>query len=188
MTSRCCWLTQPASATRTTAGDAIATARGQPIRGRVHRNSERPRAFPRRSRSWTARGIKRWPTPSISRCSRPNSGPPALRKAAGRRWRSEDGDRIERRPGSLLNLKRRGREQEFVPAEPLCRLRHTLQIEIVEDVDAERHERQLVDRQADRLRQRRRRHVVPFVRADERHTSLFAEEPRVRLLAPHTLP
>src|SRR6202022_3201815 len=99
--------------------------------------------------------------------------------------RSEDRERIERRAGAFLDQQRRGREHELVAVQPSGGLDRPLEIEVVEDVDAERDERELMDRKTDRRRQGRRRDVVPFVGADERHAAVLEEEGDVGVRAGH---
>src|SRR6266566_4808981 len=88
---------------------------------------------------------------------------------------SEDRKGIERRSHSFLDPQRRGHKQKFVAIQTLRLLGYSLEIEIVKDAHAHGHERQLMQSQADRLGQARRRDIIRPITSDERDTSLFDE-------------
>src|SRR4051812_38970486 len=110
---------------------------------------------------------------SASRRLRRARGDPSVLNGAS--LRLKDCQRIERRAHSLLDSKRGGRKQELVAIQAPRGFDGAFEIEIVEDVDAERHQRELVDGQTDRRRESGRRDVVDLILADERHAALLQE-------------
>src|SRR5262245_53335271 len=96
---------------------------------------------------------------------------------------SENRQRIERRSCSFFDAQRRSREQKFVTVQPPRLLDRSLEIEIVENVDPHRDQRQPMQRIRGRWRQTCGHHVVWPVASDEGNAPLLQEIRNVGVIA-----
>src|ERR1700720_4319879 len=110
-----------------------------------------PRVVAPRTRTWGTGGTRRSNASNAgSREMSELGGVPKVWQRALLRHRppvtSEDRERVERRAHALVNPQRRRGEHELVAVQTPRRRDRPLEIQVVEDVHAERRERQQVDR------------------------------------------
>ena len=100
---------------------------------------------------------------------------------------SENRQRIEWRSHALVDAKRRCHKQEFIAIQASGLLGGPFEIEVVENADTHRDQRQLMKRQTDGLRKAGRCDVIRPVGSDERYSTLLDEVSDIGVIAGKTV-